>query len=59
MNALPRIPNFASEEEEQQYCKEHLVGAFRVFGDAGFDDGGTGHISLRDPVHPEHFWINP
>ncbi|KAL4949879.1 class II aldolase and Adducin domain-containing protein [Aspergillus filifer] len=36
-----------------------MAGAFRVFAKLGFADGASGHISLRDPVDPETFWINP
>ncbi|KAL4794283.1 class II aldolase/adducin N-terminal [Aspergillus venezuelensis] len=56
---LPTIPEFKTREEEQRYCKEHLACAFRVFADQGFDEGVAGHMSLRDPIHPDRFWINP
>jgi hypothetical protein len=56
---LPTIPEFKSKDEEQKYCKEHLACAFRVFADQGFDEGVAGHMSLRDPIHPDRFWINP
>src|SRR5579859_5769179 len=23
------------------------------------DEGGAGHISVRDSIKPDHFWINP
>lgn len=36
-----------------------MAGAFRIFAKLGFADGGSGHISLRDPVQPDTFWINP
>ncbi|KAJ4368745.1 hypothetical protein N0V83_005827 [Neocucurbitaria cava] len=36
-----------------------MAGAFRIFAKLGFADGGSGHISLRDPVQPNTFWINP
>ncbi|KAL4940184.1 hypothetical protein BDV06DRAFT_213712 [Aspergillus oleicola] len=36
-----------------------MAGAFRIFAKLGFADGASGHISLRDPVDPETFWINP
>ncbi|KAJ4346375.1 uncharacterized protein N0V89_010304 [Didymosphaeria variabile] len=36
-----------------------MAGAFRVFAKLGFADGGSGHISLRDPIQPNTFWINP
>ncbi|KAH8586383.1 class II aldolase and Adducin domain-containing protein [Bisporella sp. PMI_857] len=36
-----------------------MAGAFRIFAKLGFADGGSGHISLRDPVQSDTFWINP
>lgn len=57
--AVPTYPTFASKEDEQRYCKEHLACAFRVFAARGYDEGVAGHMSLRDPVNPRHFWINP
>lgn len=56
---VPTIPDFKTKEEEQKYCKEHLAAAFRVFAERGYDEGVAGHMSLRDPVHPDRFWINP
>ncbi|KAF3765599.1 arad-like aldolase/epimerase [Cryphonectria parasitica EP155] len=52
-------PKFASVDDERAYKKRHLAAAFRVFARQGFDEGVAGHISLRDPENPEHFWINP
>lgn len=52
-------PTFATLEEERQYRKEHLAGAFRVFADRGYDEGVAGHISVRDPILTDHFWLNP
>ncbi|KAG5290999.1 hypothetical protein I7I50_00924 [Histoplasma capsulatum G186AR] len=34
-----------------------MAGAFRIFAKLGFADGASGHISLRDPVNPNYFWI--
>ncbi|OJD17482.1 hypothetical protein ACJ73_08796 [Blastomyces percursus] len=56
---LHEIPTFESKEEEQKWAKNHMAGAFRVFAKLGFADGASGHISLRDPVTPDCFWINP
>ncbi|VUC34841.1 unnamed protein product [Clonostachys rosea] len=58
-STIPRIPDFNTKEEERQYAKEHLACAFRVFAANGFDEGLSGHMSLRDPVEPNTFWINP
>lgn len=51
--------SFASVEEERTYIKQRLAGAFRVFGYMQFDEGVAGHISVRDPEHKDHFWVNP
>jgi len=52
-------PQFKSLEEERLYRKQHLAAAFRVFADRGFDEGVAGHISVRDPILTDHFWLNP
>ncbi|GME99450.1 unnamed protein product [Ambrosiozyma monospora] len=36
-----------------------MAGAFRIFGRKGYSEGSAGHISVRDPVEPNTFWINP
>jgi ribulose-5-phosphate 4-epimerase/fuculose-1-phosphate aldolase len=36
-----------------------LTAAFRIFGRFGFDEGVAGHITVRDPEHPDRFWVNP
>jgi ribulose-5-phosphate 4-epimerase/fuculose-1-phosphate aldolase len=53
------MPTFSTKEEEQKYQKEHLACAFRVFAAEGFSEGLAGHMSLRDPINPKTFWINP
>ena len=55
--ALP--PSFSNPEEERTYLKQRLAAAYRVFAMLGFDDGLAGHITARDPVEPESFWVNP
>ncbi|VUC23940.1 unnamed protein product [Clonostachys rosea] len=45
--------------EERLYRKQHLATAFRVFADRGFDEGIAGHISVRDSILTDHFWLNP
>lgn len=52
-------PVFKSAASSRLYHKQHLAAAFRVFAKQGFDEGVAGHISLRDPEKPHHFWINP
>lgn len=58
-STVPTIPDFKTKEEEQRYCKEHLACAFRLFAVRGYDEGVAGHMSLRDPIRKDHFWINP
>ncbi|SCW01534.1 LAFE_0E01794g1_1 [Lachancea fermentati] len=52
-------PVFKTKEEERRHTLEHMACAFRVFGRRGYSEGSAGHISVRDPVNPETFWINP
>lgn len=53
------IPKFESKEEERKWAKQHMAAAFRIFARKGFTEGTAGHISLRDPVDPNTFWLNP
>jgi ribulose-5-phosphate 4-epimerase/fuculose-1-phosphate aldolase len=53
------MPTFASVEEERAHRKLRLAAAFRLFGRFGFGEGVAGHITARDPEHPECFWVNP
>ena len=39
--------------------KNKLAAALRLFGKFGFDEGVAGHITVRDPEHTDHFWVNP
>ncbi len=48
-----------SIEDERRHRKERLAAAFRIFGRLGFDEGVAGHITARDPEHPDRFWVNP
>ncbi|NMP24157.1 class II aldolase/adducin family protein [Sulfobacillus harzensis] len=52
-------PTFQNMDEERQYRKQRLAGAFRLFARFGFDEGVAGHITARDPERPDHFWVNP
>lgn len=59
MSKFPGPPKFADKYEEREYLKGRLAAAFRIFGKYGFDEGVAGHITLRDPVDPTTFWVNP
>ena len=52
-------PSFEDKYQEREYLKGRLAAAFRIFGQKGFDEGVAGHITLRDPVEPHTFWVNP
>ena len=41
------------------FRKQRLAAALRIFGKFGFDEGIAGHITVRDPIDPETFWVNP
>jgi ribulose-5-phosphate 4-epimerase/fuculose-1-phosphate aldolase len=56
---FPGPPKFNDKYEERRYLKGRLALAFRLFGKYNFDEGVAGHITLRDPVLPDHFWVNP
>ncbi|CAK7224006.1 hypothetical protein SBRCBS47491_005401 [Sporothrix bragantina] len=56
---VPLPPVFDDKYEERDYLKGRLALAFRLFGKFGYDEGVAGHITLRDPVQPDHFWVNP
>jgi ribulose-5-phosphate 4-epimerase/fuculose-1-phosphate aldolase len=46
-------------EEERLYRKQRLAAALRVFARMGYDMGGAGHITVRDPGDAGQFWVNP
>ncbi|MEU6122946.1 class II aldolase/adducin family protein [Streptomyces sp. NPDC047123] len=55
--AMP--PVHESVADERRHRKERLAGALRIFGRLGYEDGVSGHITARDPEHPDCFWVNP
>lgn len=56
---IPVPPTFESVEDERLHRKQRLAAAFRLFGRLGFEEGVAGHITARDPEHPNRFWVNP
>ena len=50
---------FDDLEEERAHRKVKLAGALRVFGRLGFGEGVAGHMTARDPILTDHFWVNP
>lgn len=59
MPKFPKPLEFTDKYKERDYLKGRLTAAFRIFGKYGFDEGVAGHITLRDPVDPTTFWVNP
>ncbi|MFI6605915.1 class II aldolase/adducin family protein [Streptomyces sp. NPDC050507] len=55
--AMP--PVHTSVEEERAHRKERLAGALRLFGECGYEDGVSGHITARDPEFGDCYWVNP
>lgn len=61
--ASPRSPRSPfvdrTPEDERRWRKQRLALAFRIFGRFGFDEGVAGHITARDPLREDCFWVNP
>lgn len=57
--SLPGVPEFATPAAERLHRKQRLAAGFRLFSHFGFDEGIAGHITVRDPERPDHFWVNP
>lgn len=55
----PVRPEFPTHAEERRYRQEHLVAACRAFAVHKLDYGFAGHLTIRDPKHPELYWTNP
>jgi ribulose-5-phosphate 4-epimerase/fuculose-1-phosphate aldolase len=56
---MPPFPKFDTPEDERQHRKERLAAGFRLFAKFGFEEGVAGHITARDPIEPDTFWVNP
>ena len=52
-------PVVRSGEEERQWRKNRLAAGFRIFHDFGYGEGVAGHITVRDPIQSDCFWVNP
>jgi ribulose-5-phosphate 4-epimerase/fuculose-1-phosphate aldolase len=46
-------------DAERLHRKRQLAAAMRVFAEYGFDEGAAGHMTARDPILTDHFWVNP
>jgi len=52
-------PQFDDLMAQRQYEKQRLAAGFRIFAMHGFDEGLAGHITVRDCIEPDTFWVNP
>ena len=52
-------PKQPTIQEERLYRKQRLAAGYRLFARNGFDLGGAGHITARDPEFEDCFWVNP
>ena len=53
------IPTFPSFTEHRRHILVHMAATFRYFARAGFTEGQSGHISVRDPEFSGLMWMNP
>ena len=56
---IPTPRTFDDADEERYDRKVRLAAAFRMFSRAGMDEGVAGHITVRDPVETDSYWVNP
>ena len=54
------LPSTADDfATERQQRKESLAAGLRVMGRLHLAEGVAGHVTVRDPEHLDHFWVNP
>ena len=53
------MTEFTNVAELRRNQLEKLAEGFRMFAHFGFNEGVAGHITLREPEFPDHFWVNP
>lgn len=56
---MPGVPTFEDKHEERTWVKQHMAACFRYWGKLGYGEGTAGHITVRDPVLTDHYWMNP
>ena len=49
---LRGIPTFTDPYAQRQWMREHMAAAFRFFGKSGYNEGISGHISMRGIFPP-------
>ncbi|KAG1813665.1 class II aldolase/adducin domain-containing protein [Suillus subaureus] len=58
-NDIPPPPIFSDPLEHRSFLKFRLAQAYRIFAKYGYDEGVAGHITVRDPIRPDCYWVNP
>jgi hypothetical protein len=52
-----RIPTFDNLLDERAFRKLHMAACIRWLGENGYNnEGAGGHVTVRDPIKPDHFW---
>ncbi|KAI0362356.1 class II aldolase/adducin domain-containing protein [Trametes cingulata] len=59
IGTAPLPPKFTSKQQEREFLKFRLAQAYRIFGKLGYDEGVAGHITVRDVIRTDCFWVNP
>ena len=59
MPRLPEPPSFQDKHQERKYLKQRLAAAIRILGTRGYEEGVAGHLTVRDPIDSNTFWVNP
>lgn len=55
-----RMPTFSDPHDERAFRKMHMAACLRWLGANGYNnEGAGGHVTVRDPIKPHLFWINP
>ncbi|KAG1723187.1 class II aldolase/adducin domain-containing protein [Suillus paluster] len=56
---VPVPRTFSDVLEHRAFLKFRLAQAYRIFANYGYDAGIAGHITVRDPIRPDCYWVNP
>ncbi|MCJ1399016.1 hypothetical protein MMC11_002218 [Xylographa trunciseda] len=55
----PGIPSHPTFAAHRLWALSHMTALFRHWARHNYNEGLSGHISLRDPEYPSLFWMNP
>ncbi|KIJ16166.1 L-fuculose-phosphate aldolase [Paxillus involutus ATCC 200175] len=56
-SSLPVLP--IDPAPGRDFLKFRLAQAYRIFAKYAYDEGVAGHITVRDPIRKDCFWVNP